>query len=111
MPRAKCEQVIEHRITIGNKEREALDAFKTKQQMTGYAYGTAALGIAAALGVTAYAVYWTLDVLYDWIEGAKDAIDNSWKGAGVYAWEAVGGGEVTGTAKKAGKWIKSGLGF
>lgn len=42
------------------------------------AYGAAAVGIAAALGMTAYAVYWTLNELYGWIDGAKDVIDDAW---------------------------------
>lgn len=72
MPRAKADTVTIHRIELGGKERQALEAWQAKQVGTGMAYGAAGLGIAAALGLVAWAVYWSLDSLYDWNEKVKE---------------------------------------
>lgn len=78
MPRKAPTDVTEHRITFGDFERkqltQAIDAYNRDKWLENVPYmliGTAAVGIATAVGFVGYALYYWLDS----VPSIKDIID------------------------------------
>ncbi|PXY76676.1 MAG: hypothetical protein CXX81_14020 [Methanobacteriota archaeon] len=77
MPRLPVSQVVEHRITLGTKERQALDAWGDEQRIEGYAKAAAAIAIGGGAIAMAWAGYWTLEKVWEWSKAAKDKLDTA----------------------------------
>jgi hypothetical protein len=74
MPRRPSDSVVTHRIELGVKEREQLDAVVAPIQFARIATGAGIVVGAGAIALASYGLWWFFDSREKITERAKDAI-------------------------------------
>jgi hypothetical protein len=79
MPKAKPTEVILHRISFADKEREALEAVVMGKTIESVSKSASMLVTGVGAGFMAYAGYWTLQAVFNFAGDAENWMKSKWE--------------------------------
>ena len=77
LPRSKPSTVMEHRISLGQYERDLLSNYSDAKTMATVGKGMESLAIGIASLGAVWIGYWVCDAVWEWKDKAKDWLDTN----------------------------------